>query len=56
MKRLTPLPAWWVARARGKKTLINYHSGEAKNHLRRSPIARRVLQRADKLVVPLAIS
>jgi glycosyltransferase involved in cell wall biosynthesis len=49
---LAPLPAWWVARARGKKTLINYHSGEARDHLRRSPIARRVLQRADKLVVP----
>jgi glycosyltransferase involved in cell wall biosynthesis len=49
---LAPLPAWCVARARGKKTLVNYHSGEARDHLRRSPIARRLLQRADKLVVP----
>jgi glycosyltransferase involved in cell wall biosynthesis len=49
---LAPLPAWCVARVRGKKTLINYHSGEAKDHLRRSRIARRVLQRADRLVVP----
>jgi len=49
---LAPLPAWWVARARGKKTLINYHSGEARDHLQRSRIARRVLQKADLLVVP----
>jgi glycosyltransferase involved in cell wall biosynthesis len=49
---LAPLPAWCVARARGKKTLINYHSGEARDHLRRSRIARRVLQKADRLVVP----
>jgi glycosyltransferase involved in cell wall biosynthesis len=49
---LAPLPAWCVARARSKKTLINYHSGEARDHLRRSRIARRVLRKADKLVVP----
>ncbi len=49
---LAPLPAWCVARARGKKTLINYHSGEARDHLQQSRIARRVLQKADRLVVP----
>jgi glycosyltransferase involved in cell wall biosynthesis len=49
---LAPLPAWFIARARGKKTLINYHSGEARNHLRQSRIARRVLKHADRLVVP----
>lgn len=49
---LAPLPAWFVARARGKKTLINYHSGEARDHLRRSPLARHVLRRAGRLVVP----
>lgn len=49
---LAPLPAWYVARARGKKTLINYRSGEARDHLQRSRIARRVLARADRLVVP----
>ena len=49
---LAPFPAWWMARSRGKKTLINYHSGEARDHLRRSPIARLVLHRTDKLVVP----
>jgi glycosyltransferase involved in cell wall biosynthesis len=49
---LAPLPAWFVARTRGKRALINYHSGEARDHLRRSPIARRVLQKSDLLVVP----
>ena len=48
---LAPLPAWFIARLRGKKTLINYHSGEARNHLQGSPIARHVLSRADRLVV-----
>jgi glycosyltransferase involved in cell wall biosynthesis len=45
-------PAWLSARARGKKTLINYHSGEARDHLRRSAIARAVLKRTDQIVTP----
>jgi L-malate glycosyltransferase len=49
---LAPLPAWLVARKLGKKTLINYRSGEAHDHLQRSPIARDVLQRTDCLIVP----
>jgi glycosyltransferase involved in cell wall biosynthesis len=49
---LAPLPAWLVARIEGKKTLINYRSGEARDHLRRSWIARRVLRGTDGLVVP----
>ncbi|MGC2172344.1 MAG: glycosyltransferase [Candidatus Sulfotelmatobacter sp.] len=49
---LAPLPAWFVARLRGKGTLINYHSGECRDHLQRSAIARRVLKKADRLVVP----
>ena len=49
---LAPLPAWLVARLRGKKTLVNYRSGEARDHLQRSWIARRVLRDADALVVP----
>lgn len=49
---LAPLPAWFIARMRGKKTLINYRSGEARDHLQRSKLARRVLRRADRLVVP----
>jgi L-malate glycosyltransferase len=49
---LAPLPAWFIARLHGKKTLINYRSGEARDHLQRSWIARHVLGQADRLVVP----
>jgi len=49
---LAPLPAHLVARLRGKKTLINYRSGAARDHLERSSIARHALQSADRLVVP----
>jgi L-malate glycosyltransferase len=49
---LAPLPAWLIARIRRKKTLIHYHSGEARDHLRRSRIARRVLGASDRIVVP----
>lgn len=49
---LAPAPAYWLAKARAKKVLIHYHSGEAADHLRRSRIARQVLKRADCLVVP----
>ena len=49
---VAPLPAWVVARLRGKKTLIHYHSGEARDHLQRSWIARAVLKRADCIVTP----
>jgi glycosyltransferase involved in cell wall biosynthesis len=49
---LAPLPAWITARLRRKKTIIHYHSGEARDHLRRSAIARRVLRACDRIVVP----
>jgi L-malate glycosyltransferase len=49
---LAPLPAWFVARTRGKKTLINYRSGEARDHLQGSLIARRALAGTDRLIVP----
>jgi len=49
---LAPAPAWLIARLRGTKTLINYRSGEARNHLKRFRSARPVLKRADRLVVP----
>jgi glycosyltransferase involved in cell wall biosynthesis len=45
-------PAWIIARIRGKKTLINYHSGEASNHLKGSWLARAVLKRAGRVVTP----
>ena len=41
-----------MARLRRKKFLINYRSGEAPDHLRRSRVARTVLRHADQLVVP----
>jgi glycosyltransferase involved in cell wall biosynthesis len=49
---LAPAPAWMVARLHGISALIHYHSGEARDHLRRFRSARPVLERADMLVVP----
>jgi L-malate glycosyltransferase len=49
---LAPFPALLIARLRGKKTLINYHSGEARDHLARWRTALPILRRADRLVVP----
>jgi L-malate glycosyltransferase len=49
---LAPAPAWLLARLRGTKSLINYRSGEARDHLKRFRSARPVLKRADRLVVP----
>ena len=50
---LAPLPAVIVSRLLGKPVLLNYHSGEAQDHLRRSWIARRTLRRhVDVNVVP----
>lgn len=49
---LAPAPAWLIAKLRGCKSLINYHSGEARDHLQRFRSAKIVLSRVDKLVVP----
>jgi glycosyltransferase involved in cell wall biosynthesis len=49
---LAPFPAWLITRLRGKRMLINYHSGECRDHLQRSFTARRVLKETDRLVVP----
>jgi glycosyltransferase involved in cell wall biosynthesis len=49
---LAPLPAWFVARELGRRTLINYRSGECRDHLQRSMIARHVLKKTDRIVVP----
>jgi glycosyltransferase involved in cell wall biosynthesis len=48
---LAPLPAVIVARLLGKPVVLNYHSGEASDHLRRSVIARFVLRRLVKVTV-----
>jgi glycosyltransferase involved in cell wall biosynthesis len=49
---VAPLPAWLIARLRGAKTVIHYHSGEARDHLSRFRSARPVLEDSDRLVVP----
>jgi glycosyltransferase involved in cell wall biosynthesis len=49
---LAPLPAFLVARALRTPVILNYRSGEAPDHLRRSAIARWVLRRVDLNVVP----
>jgi L-malate glycosyltransferase len=49
---VAPFPAWLVAAMLGKKTLINYHSGEARNHLNGSWLARTVLKRVGRVVSP----
>jgi glycosyltransferase involved in cell wall biosynthesis len=49
---LSPWPAVTIARLLGKPVVLNYHSGEAPDHLRRSPFARRTLRRVDAIVVP----
>lgn len=45
-------PAWVIATLRGKKSLINHRSGDARDHLRRFRSGTFVLSRADELVVP----
>jgi len=49
---LAPAPAWFFAKLRGKKSIINYRSGEARDHLRRFRSAAFVLSRVNKIVVP----
>jgi glycosyltransferase involved in cell wall biosynthesis len=49
---LAPLPAIAVARAFGRPTVLNYRSGEASDHLRRSPIARNAIASVTRNIVP----
>lgn len=49
---LAPLPAVLVARLLGKPVIMNYRSGEAPDHLRRSPIARATLRSVEQNAVP----
>jgi glycosyltransferase involved in cell wall biosynthesis len=49
---LAPLPAVVVAWLCGRPVLMNYRSGEAPDHLRRSRVARWILRRVDENVVP----
>jgi glycosyltransferase involved in cell wall biosynthesis len=49
---LAPAPAWLFASWRGKKTLINYRSGEARDHLQRFRSGKIILSRTGQIVVP----
>ena len=51
---VAPAPALLVARLQRKRTLIHYHSGEARDHLRRFRTAQPILKWADRVVVPSA--
>ena len=49
---IAPLPAMTVARALGKRVILNYHSGEAEDHLRRwRRTVPRAMRLADEIVV-----
>ena len=49
---LAPLPAVLMARLFGKPVVMNYRSGEAPDHLRRSRVARSILRSVDVNAVP----
>jgi len=49
---LAPLPAVLVAKLYGKPVVMNYRSGEAPDHLKRSAIARQTLRKVDANAVP----
>ena len=52
---LSPTPAMLLARAYGKKIVLNYHSGEAEDHLKTwRRTAARTMRIADRIVVPSA--
>jgi glycosyltransferase involved in cell wall biosynthesis len=51
---LAPTPAIRFARQLGRPLILNYHSGEAEDHLARWPSAVRMLRLASRLVVPSA--
>lgn len=50
---ISPVPAMLAARALGKRVILNYHSGEADNHLARCGRVTHMLMRlANEIVVP----
>jgi len=49
---LAPLPAVLVAKLLGKPVVMNYRSGQAPDHLKRSRIARAALRWVDRNAVP----
>jgi L-malate glycosyltransferase len=51
---IATVPAFCVARISGAKVVVNYRSGLARRHLSASWIARSILRRVDKVLVPSA--
>jgi glycosyltransferase involved in cell wall biosynthesis len=50
---ISPVPSLIVARLYGRRTVLNYRSGEAEDHLARSPLARTLIRRlVDAVVTP----
>ena len=50
---ISPAPAVLIAKLFGKPVILNYHSGQAEDHLRRYPkTAIPIIKLADRLVVP----
>lgn len=49
---LAPLPAMMIGRLYRRRVLLNYHSGEAEDHLTRSRVAVRLMALAHVVVVP----
>jgi len=50
---ITPAPAVLIAKLYGKPVLLNYHSGEAEDHLRRWPRSTKLIFRlADRVITP----
>lgn len=50
---LAPAPAVLIAKLYGKPVLLNYHSGEAEDHLRRWPrTSLPIIRLSDRVVVP----
>jgi len=49
---LAPLPAILAARWIGRPVILNYRSGEAPDHLKRSAVARAAIASVDRSIVP----
>ncbi|MDT7540275.1 MAG: hypothetical protein QOE33_179 [Acidobacteriota bacterium] len=49
---ISPTPALLASKLYGKRIVLNYRSGEAEDHLRRSRAARRLLRLPDVIVAP----
>jgi L-malate glycosyltransferase len=49
---IAPTPAILVSKLYGKKILLNYHSGEAEDHLQRWPRSKSMFKLVDTIVVP----